>query len=65
LEVKSAEVATPDALVVAVVTPPAKLPLAPLTGGVKVTVAPPTGLPPESVTVACRVEANAVLIDAL
>ena len=65
LAVKTAEVATPAALVVAVVTPPAKLPLAPLPGGVKVTIAPATGLFPASFTMACKVEANAVLIAAL
>jgi hypothetical protein len=45
-------VATPDALVVAVLTPPAKVAVAPPTvAGVKVTVAPETGLLPASVTV--------------
>ena len=47
-----AEVATPDAFVVAVFAPPAKLPLAPLLGGVNVTVTPLTGFPLASVTVA-------------
>jgi hypothetical protein len=65
LEVKTAEVATPEALVVAVVTPPAKLPLAPLAGTAKVTIAPATGLLPASFTVACRVDAKAVLITAV
>ena len=43
-------------------TPPANVPLAPLAGGVKVTTTPLTGLFPESVTVATRGAANAVLI---
>ena len=60
-----AEVATPLALVVAVFTPPAKVPLAPLPGGVNVTTTPLTGLFPESVTVATNGAANAVLIGAL
>ena len=47
------------------VTPPAKLPLAPEPGGVKVTSTPATGLFPASFTVACKAEANAVLIAAL
>jgi len=65
LAVKTAEVATPLTLVVAVFTPPTKVPLAPLDGGVKVTTTPLTGLLPASVTVATRVAANAVLIGAL
>ena len=56
--VKRAEVATPDEFVVAVLTPPAKLPLAPLAGGVKVTVTPEAGKPPVPVTVATRGAAN-------
>ena len=57
----TAEVATPDALVAAVVTPPAKVPLAPLPGAVKVTTDPlPTGFPFESFTVATRGAENAV-----
>src|SRR5215470_15871855 len=55
LAVKTAAVATPDAFVVAVVTPPANVPLAPLPGAAKVTVAPLTGLLNESFTVACSV----------
>jgi hypothetical protein len=65
LAVKTAEVATPLALVVAVFTPPANVPLAPLAGGVKVTNTPLTGLFPESVTVATKGAANAVLIAVL
>ena len=57
-----AEVATPLALVVAVFTPPAKVPLAPLAGGANVTTTPLTGLLPASVTVATRGAPNAVLI---
>ena len=48
-------VATPDALVVAVLAPPANVAVAPLTvAGVNVTVAPDTGLFPASVTVTER-----------
>ncbi len=61
LAVKAAAVATPSALVVAVFTPPAKVPLAPLAGALKVTVTPDTGLPKASFTVAARFVANAVL----
>jgi len=60
--VNVAEVATPLAFVVAVLTPPANVPLAPLPGGVNVTTTPLTGLLPASVTVATRGAANAVLI---
>src|SRR5690349_1763233 len=60
-----AAVATPDAFVVAVVTPPANVPLAPLPGAAKVTVAPLTGLLNESFTVACSCVANAVFTVAL
>src|SRR6266849_2388679 len=63
--VNVAEVATPLALVVAVFTPPAKVPLAPLPGAVNVTNTPLTGLFPASVTVATKGAANAVLIAAL
>ena len=65
LAVNAAEVATPLALVSAVLTPPAKVPLAPLPGTVNVTVTPLTGLPPASRTVACNSDAKAVLITAL
>jgi hypothetical protein len=65
LAVKVAEVATPLALVVAMFTPPANVPLAPLVGGVNVTTTPLTGLFPESVTVATNGAPNAVLIVAL
>src|ERR1019366_5270915 len=65
LAVNVAEVATPLPLVVAVFTPPAKLPLAPVAGAVKVTVTPATGLPPLSFTVATSGAANAVLMAAL
>src|SRR5439155_1618292 len=51
--------------VVAVFTPPAKVPLAPLPGAVNVTVMLPTGLFPASRTVACSGVANAVLAVAL
>src|SRR6266478_2173976 len=60
LAVNIAEVATPLALVTAVFTPPANVPLAPVcAGAVNVTVTPETGLLPASFTVTCRVEANA------
>src|SRR5271165_3083731 len=62
LAVNTAEVATPEALVIAVFTPPAKVPLAPLPGAVKVTVTPLTALPPESLTVATSGAPKAVLI---
>ena len=60
--VKIAAVATPCAFVVAVFTPPANEPLAPVVGAVKVTVTPLTGLLDASFTVACSWVANAVLI---
>jgi hypothetical protein len=63
--VKVADVATPLAFVVAVFTPPANVPLAPLAGAVNVTKTPLTGLFPASVTVATKGAANAVLIVAL
>lgn len=62
---KTAAVATPEAFVVAVVTPPAKVPLAPPPGAANVTVTPLTGLFSESFTVACSCSANAVLTVAL
>jgi len=62
--VNTADVATP-LVVVAVFTPPAKVPLAPLPGAVNVTTTPFTGLFPASVTVATNGAPNAVLIDAL
>ena len=43
--VNIAAVATPFAPVLAVFTPPAKVPLAPLVGALNVTVFPGTGLP--------------------
>jgi hypothetical protein len=54
------ELAKPLALVTAVLTSPAKVPLAPFPGGANVTVTPGTGLLKLSLTVACNVEANAV-----
>ena len=65
LAVRTAEVATPLALVVAVLTPPAKVPLAPVAGALNVTTTPLTGLLPASFTVATSAAANAVLIVAL
>jgi hypothetical protein len=65
LAVNTADVATPLVFVTAVVTPPAKLPLAPVPGAANVTVIPLNGLPPESFTVATNGAANAVLIGAL
>jgi hypothetical protein len=50
--VNTAEVATPLAFVVAVVTPPANVPLAPLPGAENVTDTPETGLLDASLTVA-------------
>jgi hypothetical protein len=46
------DVATPDAFVVAVFTPPAKLPLAPVLGAVNVTVTPVSAFPLASITLA-------------
>jgi hypothetical protein len=63
--VNVAEVATPLAFVVAVFTPPAKVPLAALVGAVNVTTTPLTGLLPASVTVATKGAPKAVLIAAL
>src|SRR5258708_6317324 len=65
LAVQTSAVATPCALVTAVLIPPANVPLAPLVGAVKVTVTPLTGLLKESFTVACSCVANAVLTVAL
>jgi hypothetical protein len=56
------DVATPDAFVVAMFPPTAKVPLAPLPGGVNVTVAPLTGFPPASFTITASGAANATLI---
>jgi len=57
--VKTADVATPLELVVAVFAPPAKLPVAPVVGAVNVTVTPLAGDPP-LITVATSGAANAV-----
>ena len=65
LAVNTGAVATPCAFVVAVFTPPANVPLAPLVGAVNVTVTPLTGLLSESVTVACNCVVNAVFTVAL
>ena len=65
LAVNTAAVATPLTFVIAVFTPPANVPLAPLVGAAKVTVTPLTGLLKESLTVACSCVPNAVLIVAL
>jgi hypothetical protein len=65
LAVKVADVATPLELLTAVVTPPAKVPLAPLPGGTKFTVMPEIGLLNESFTVTWSGEPNAVLTVAL
>jgi hypothetical protein len=62
--VNTAEVATPLAFVVAVFTPPAKVPLAPVAGAVNVTTTPLVGDPPV-VTVATSGAANAALTAAL
>jgi hypothetical protein len=58
--VNMADVATPDAFVMAVVTPFANVPLAPVDGAVNVTVTPESGLLPASRTVASRLDAKAV-----
>lgn len=57
---KTAAVATPEAFVVAVFKPLAKVPLAPLAGAVNVTVVPAIGLPYWSVKVAASWVAKAV-----
>lgn len=58
-------VAMPLALVVAVVVPPAKVPLAPVPGAANVTTTPFTGLLPASFTIACSCVAKAAPIVAL
>jgi hypothetical protein len=65
--VKTGDVATPDALVVAVAVfpPPAKVPLAPKPGAANVTLTPLNGLPPASFTVATNGAANAAFVCAL
>jgi hypothetical protein len=64
--VKTADVATPLAFVVAVFTPFAKVPLGPVcAGAVNVTVPPASGCPPLSLTVAFKVAPNIVSIVAL
>jgi hypothetical protein len=60
--VKTADVATPAAFVVAVLIPPVNDPLAPLPGAVNVTSTPLTGLLLASLTVATNGAAKAVLI---
>jgi hypothetical protein len=62
LAVKTADVATPDAFVVAVLTPPANVPLAPLAGAVNITITPLTKFPPESLTVTTSGVEKAVLM---
>jgi len=63
--VKTAAVAMPLEFVVAVVTPPAKVPVAPEVGAAKVTVIPLTGLLPLSLTITWRFGENTVLTAAL
>jgi hypothetical protein len=65
LAVKDPDVATPELLVVAVLTPPANVALAPVDGTVNVTVTPLSGFPPESFTVADSGLENAALVAAL
>src|SRR5271168_1047884 len=65
LAVSTAEVATPLAPVVAVLTPPAKVPPGPVTGAVKVTTTPGTGAPVTSVTVTASGAVKAVFTVAL
>src|SRR5580704_12253603 len=62
LAVNTADVATPDELVTAVFTPPAKVPLAPLEGAAKVTVRLLMGLPSGSLTTTVNGAANALRI---
>ena len=57
-------VAKPVASVVAVLTPPAKFPLAPVAGFVNVTVRPLAGLPTASRTRTCMLVANAAFTSA-
>ena len=64
LAVNTAEVAIPLALVTAVFTPPANVPLA-LPGAVNVTVTPLAALPLASLTSTCNGDAKAVFITAL
>jgi hypothetical protein len=59
------DVATPLALVVAVLTPPANVPLAPDEGTVNVTTTPLAGLLAPSRTTTCRAVPNAVFTCAL
>jgi hypothetical protein len=59
--VNIADVATPEELVIAVFTPPVKLPDAPVPGDAKLTLTPLTAFPPESFTVALSGAAKAVL----
>ena len=65
MAVNAADVATPEASVSAVVTPPANVPEAPEPGAVKVTVTFGTGLFPESLTRAFKGPANKVLMEAV
>src|SRR5271170_1101167 len=65
LAVSIAELATPLAPVVAVLTPPAKVPPGPVVGAVKVTATPATGAPATSVTVTASGAAKAVFTVAL
>ena len=65
LAVKACEVATPEAFVVAVFMPPAKLTLGPEAGGVNVTTTPLTGLLPASDTSTTNGAPNAVFTFAL
>ena len=61
LAVNTAELATPELLVVAEMTPPANEPEAPLVGAENVTVTPLTGFPLESSTLTTKGLAKAVL----
>ncbi len=62
LAVNAADVASPFSSVVAVFTPPANVPLAPLPGTLNVTTTPAIGLPLPSVTFATRGRPKAVLM---
>jgi len=65
LAVNTADVATPDAFVTAVLAPPANVPLGLLPGAVNVTVTPLTKLLFASFTVATRGAPNAAFVAAL
>ena len=65
LAVNVAEVAVPEEFVIAVFTPPAKVPLAPVDGAVNVTVRSPMGFPSGSLTTTTKGAEKAVRMAAL